>query len=337
MLTNALNKITNNQHLSAEEASGLIEHISTGNANPVQIAALLAGLKTKGETVDEMTGFAASMRQKADKIKTEGFEYIADSCGTGGDGTNTFNISTAAAIIAAACGVTIAKHSNYSITGKCGSSNVLEALGIPLLQNANDVEKSLKQNNIAFIHAPYFHKSTFHLNTVRKELGIRTIFNFLGPLTNPAKPTGQVIGVSNPVMQSKMIETLRNLGCKRAMVVCGLEPIMDEISICGATRIYKLENDEISNFEINPADYGMKTAALEEITGGGPEENANIIQDIFTGKLKGPKLDILLLNAASVLWAGNAASSLEEGVSIAKEAIETGKVLEKLETVINSN
>ena len=330
MLTKFLDKITQNQNLLQEEASELIDYMSTGKANPVQIAAILASIRTKGETIEEITGFALKMREKAVKINTDGLEIIVDSCGTGGDKANTFNISTASAIVAAASGINVAKHSNFSITSKCGSSNVLEALGIPLLKTPEKIEKNLKDKLIAFIHAPYFHKSTFYVNTVRKELGIRTIFNFLGPLTNPASPTGQVIGVSNPKMAFKTVKTLDNLGCKKAMAVCGINPVMDEISICGKTLIYKLDNGKIENFEIKPEDFGLKTAALEDIAGDSPEVNAKTIIDIFSGKIKNAKLEILLLNSAAVLWTGNKAATLEEGISIAAKVIESGKALEKL-------
>ena len=330
MLTRALNKITQNQDLSREEASNLIDHMSTGQADPAQIAAFLTALKNKGETIEEMTGFAMKMRELAVKINTSGIRTIVDSCGTGGDGANTFNISTAAAIVAAACGVTVAKHSNAGITSKCGSSNVIETLGIPLLREPQQVENSLKQHSIAFIHAPYFHKSTFYVNEVRKKLGIRTIFNFLGPLTNPAKPTDQIIGVSDPTMLSRIAQVLHNLGCKRGMVVCGLNPVLDEISICGPTRIYKLENKEIIDFEINPSNFNMKQANIEDISGSTPNINARIIKDIFSGKIKGPKLDILLLNCAAVLWTGEAVSSLEEGIHLAMQAIENKNALNKL-------
>ena len=331
MLTYALNKITLNQDLTEREARELIHHISAGEAKPVQIAAFLASLKTKGETVGEMTGFAGGMREKALKINTQGLENIVDSCGTGGDNSNTFNISTASAVIAAAAGVNVAKHTNFGFTSKCGGSNVIEALGLSLPQDAGEVENNLKTKSIAFIHAPFFHKSTFHVNTVRKELGIRTIFNFLGPLTNPASPTGQVIGVSNPEMLSKMAETLKNLGCKKALTVCGIDPVMDEISICGKTMICELDNGRIKNYEIKPEDFGFKPACVEDITGGTPEFNAKIIEQLFAGELKGPKLEILLLNSAAVLWAGNRVHTLQDGIDLAAEIIRTGKAFEKLQ------
>ncbi len=330
MLTHVLNKITQKQDLTEQEARELIHYISSGKAKPTQIASFLAAIKTKGECVEEITGFALGMREKAAAINTDGMETIVDSCGTGGDGTNTFNISTASAIVAAAAGLNVVKHSNFSITSKCGSSNVLEALEIPLLKQPKDVEKYLKIHSIAFIHAPYFHKSTFYVNEVRKELGIRTIFNFLGPLTNPANPTGQVIGVSNPEMLPKICETLKNLGCKKALTVCGIDPVMDEISICGKTLIYELNNEKIRNFEVKPEDFGFNTACLEDIKGDSPEFNAGIIENIFSGKQKNAKLEILLLNSAAVLWVGNKVSTFEEGICLAAEVISSGKAMRKL-------
>ncbi len=330
MLTLALNKITQNLDLTEQEAEELIHYISTGEANSFQIAALLSSLKTKGEVIDEITGFAAAMRKIALQINTEDIETIVDSCGTGGDGINSFNISTASALVAAAAGLSVAKHTNFSFTSKCGGSNVLEALGIPLLKTPEEVRNSLKTRSIAFIHAPFFHKSTLHVNRVRKELGIRTIFNFLGPLTNPASPTGQVVGVSNPDMPPKIIQALKNLGCKRAMTVCGIDPIMDEISICGKTLVCELNNNKITSYEISPVDFGLELASVEDIAGDTPEVNAKIIEDLFSGKIKGAKLDILILNSAAVLWAGNKVPNLQDGVRLAAEIIETKKALNKL-------
>lgn len=325
MLIDALNKINQKKDLSEEEAYNLIHYISAGEANSFQIAALLSSLKTKGESVSEITGFAKGMREKAVNVNLDNIETIVDSCGTGGDCVNTFNISTASAIVAAAAGIKVAKHTNFGFTSKCGGSNVLEALGITLLKSPDDLNYSLKKHSIGFIHAPYFHKSAYYVNQVRKELGVRTVFNCLGPLTNPANPTGQVIGVSEPELQPKIIFALKNLGCKKAMVVCGIAPVMDEISICGKTSIYELDNDKIKNYEIKPTDFGFKTATIEEIEGGNPEVNAKIIEDLFSGSLKGPKLDILLLNTAAVLWAGSHVSTLIDGADKAMKVINEGK------------
>jgi len=330
MLKKYLHKISENQNLTREEAGELIDLMSTGKVPSVQISELLLSLKTKGETVEEITGFAQKMREKAVKINTYGLGNITDSCGTGGDKTNTFNISTASAILAAAAGVNIAKHSNFGFTSKCGSSNVLQSLGIELSKTPEEVEKSLKENNIAFIHAPYFHKCTAHVNSVRKELGIRTVFNLLGPLTNPAFPTGQIIGVPDRELCPKIAEVLKNLDCERALVVSGINPVMDEISICGKTFVSELNKGKIKNFEIHPEDFGLKTANLEAIQGDTAEINAGIIKDIFNGKILGAKLDVVLLNSAAILWAGNRAGSMEEGLKISKEAVESGRAAEKL-------
>ena len=330
MLKEALIKVVDGKNLTSQETSNLIDYLSEGHAAPTLIAAFLTALKMKGETPDEITGFARKMRDKAPKINLDGFDTVVDSCGTGGDHSNTFNISTASAILASSSGLNVAKHSNFGFTSKCGSSNVLESLGIKLVTTPEEVENSLRKTNITFIHAPYFHKCTFYVNTVRKELGIRTVFNFLGPLTNPTKPTGQVLGVACPKLCPKIAETLNNLGCKKAFVVNGQNPTIDEISICGKTLIYKLENGKIEFIEVHPEDFGIKQAKLEELAGGTPEENAKVIEDIFAGKISGARLDAVMLNSAALLWVGNKADSIENGLKLAYELVSSGKALNKL-------
>ena len=337
MIKKYLTKIKQGQTLSAREAGELIDLMSTGEVLPAQIADLLVSLNDKEENSEEIFGFAQRMREKALNINTHGLKNIVDSCGTGGDKTNTFNISTASAILVSAAGVNVAKHSNNGFTSKCGSSNVLQSLGIELLTNPRDVEESLKNNNIAFIHAPYFHKCTAHVNTVRKELGIRTVFNLLGPLTNPAFPTGQVIGVPRKELCPKIAEALKNLGCKKALVVNGLNPVMDEISICGKTFVSRLDGGIIDNFEIHPEDFGIKQAKLEDIQGDTPDINAGIIKDIFNGKISGAKPDIVLLNSAALLWVGNAVNSIEEGLKTATDIIQSGKASDKLNSLRFTN
>lgn len=333
MLRKMIAKVADEKNLSFYEAENIIDIISEGKALPTQVAALLIALKMKGETSEEITAFAKKLREKAEKINTFGIDNVVDSCGTGGDYTNTFNISTTSAILASSSGLHVAKHSNFGFSSQCGSSNVLEVLGIPLQKTPKDVEDSLKKHNIAFIHAPYFHKATASVAQVRKEIGIRTVFNFLGPLTNPTSPTGQVLGVSDSGQSLKMAETLKNLGCKRAMVVSGIEPSIDEISICGETLIYRLNNGEIDSFKIHPNDFDLNTARIEDISGGFPDTNARIIEDIFEGKIQGPKLDAVLLNTSALLWVGNKVESLEEGIKIAEELISSRKALEKLSEI----
>lgn len=335
MLKSALKKITEEKNLTLQEASEIVDILAEGEASSAQMAALLTALKMKGETPDEITGFAVRMRERALKIDIEGIDTIVDSCGTGGDGSNTFNISTASAIVASSSGLNIAKHSNFGFTSKCGSSNVIDALGITLVKTPEEVTASLKKHNIAFIHAPYFHKSTFYVNPVRKDIGIRTIFNFLGPLTNPTRPTGQVLGVSNSALCHKIAETLKNLGCKKALVVNSPDPLLDEISVCGKTLVYRLDKGQIDFFEIYPSDFGMDLSKLEDISGDTPEINAKIIENIFTGNITGAGLDAVILNTAAILWVGNKADSLENGVKLAKELIEKGQALEKLNRLRN--
>ncbi|MFH0702956.1 MAG: anthranilate phosphoribosyltransferase [bacterium] len=336
ILRMAIIKLVDNKNLTLQEASDIIDFIGSGEALPNQIAVFLTALKIKGETCEEITGFALRMREKAFKIDLDEIDNLVDSCGTGGDFSNTFNISTASAILASSSGLNVAKHSNFGFTSKCGSSNVIEALGISLSKTPHEVKNNLKKHNIAFIHAPYFHKCTSFVNTVRKEIGIRTVFNFLGPLTNPAYPTGQVLGVANPELCPKIAETLNNLGCKRALVVNGQNPDMDEISVCGKTLVYKLENNKIESFEMHPADFGIKLSKLEDIQGSAPEINAKIIKDIFSGKLDNAKLDATLLNSAALLWVGNKVNSIEKGIESAKELISNKIALKKLQELNNA-
>ncbi len=335
MIIDAVKKLVENRDLSFQEAADLVDFIGEGNALPTQIAALLTALKMKGETPEEISGFAYKMREKAVRLDLNHTGEIVDSCGTGGDCSNTFNISTSSAILGSSCGLNVAKHSNFGMTGKCGSSNVLSALGINLVNTAEEAEEYFKRHNIVFLHAPFFHKATSSVNPVRKEIGIRTIFNFLGPLTNPARPTGQVLGVACPKTAPKIAEALRTLGCKKALVVHGQNPTMDEISICGKTTVYKLENNILETFDAYPEDFGMKRASLEEIIGGEPEHNADLIEKIFSGQITGAKKDAVVLNSAGLLWVGNIVNSIEEGISTASNLIESGKALNKLNELKN--
>lgn len=337
MLKKLLEKIDTGKDLSTEEASLAIEIMASGEALPSQIAAFLIALKMKGETVDEITGFALKMREMALKIDVDGLYPLVDSCGTGGDCTNTFNISTASAILASTAGLNVVKHSNSGFTSKCGSSNVLEALGISLVKTPKEVEGWIKRHNIAFIHAPYFHRSTQHVNPVRKELGVRTIFNFLGPLTNPAKPSGQVLGVSSPDMAVKIAEVLRNLGCEKALVVTGLNPVMDEISVCSETVINRLEEGYITKFTVTPEELGLDKASVTDLQGDTPEYNACIIEGIFKREITDSKLDAVLINTAAILWAGNMCEDLKSGINYAKKLILTDRAFQKLDELRKDN
>lgn len=335
MINEFLKKITEGKNLSMKEAEALINLIADDKITSAQTGAVLTALKMKGETVEELTGFAKALISLAPKIGIKNKKHIVDSCGTGGDGTNTFNISTSAAILASACGVTIAKHSNFGYTSLCGSSNVIESLGFNLLKTPEQVVEAIELNNIAFLHAPYFHTSTKNVISIRKELGIRTFFNYIGPLTNPIRPTGQVLGVSSKEYAVKLSQVLLNLGCERAMVVHGENPVIDEMNICGKTNIYKLENGEIQVYDIYPEDFGLKTYSLAELKGGNAEENAKTVEEVLSGKSNDAKLYAVLLNASAILWAGCKCSSLEEGIKIAKNHIENGSAMKKIAELRN--
>ncbi|MFA6988499.1 MAG: anthranilate phosphoribosyltransferase [Candidatus Gastranaerophilaceae bacterium] len=335
MIKEVIKKLSENKNLSFEESRNFIDFISEGKVTSGQIGAFLTAITMKKPTVDEMAGFASRMREKANLVR-HGFDNVVDSCGTGGDCANTFNISTTASILASASDLKVAKHSNFGITSMCGSSNVLQSLGIKLVETSEEAEKQLKNKGITFIHSPFFHKSTASVNPIRKEIGIRTVFNFIGPLVNPAIPTGQVLGVSSYEMCSVIIEVLKTLGLKKALVVHGVNPVIDEISICSETLIFRLENGKIDKFILKPEDFGVKTSNIENLKGSTPDNNAVKIKDILEGKIQGPCLDAVLINTAGLLWVGNKVSSLAEGVEYALNIVTSGKAKEKLDFILEN-
>lgn len=329
MIKRLIAKVVNKQNLTISEAYQALNLLTSGEVTDAQIAALLTALKLKGETTDELTGFACAMKEKAVAVNYRA-NPIYDCCGTGGDMAATINISTAAAILAAAAGVYIAKHSNRSITSLSGSSDVLQELHVPLCNDDTEVLKQLQTNNIAFLNAPSFHKSTKLVAKIRKEIAIRTIFNLLGPLTNPASPDGQLIGVSAPEICPIVVETLKNLKLQRAMVVCALKPRLDELSLCGTTLVYELNNQTIKSYELEPESLGLKRATIDSIKGSDPKSNALTITKIFQNELKDPKRDIIVLNTAAILWIANKVESLKEGINLATLTLYSGKAYEKL-------
>lgn len=333
MIKDILKKLADKKDLDLHEAGLIVDIFAQGEATPSQIATFLTALKMKGETVEEMTGFAQRMRELALHVDTSGLGHVTDSCGTGGDHSNTFNISTASAILASSAGACVAKHSNYGFTSMSGSSNVLEALGISLCADPNTARLQLKEKGLAFLHAPHFHNSTRHVGPVRKEIGIRTVYNFLGPLTNPALPKGQVIGVSNGKMAEKIVQVAKNLGLERAIIAFAENPLLDELSVCGNTTVYTLKNGTVKKTEVTPEDFGIQPANLSDIEGGSSEENARIINGIFDGSIIGPKADAVALNAAAILWAAKKAESLEQGITMSREALQSGQALKKLRSL----
>lgn len=328
MFKKLLARTVEKKNLTREEAIMLMAEIMEGKATSAQIASLLIALRMKGETAEEITGFAQVMTEKAKLIQPKTCKLI-DTCGTGGDGSGTFNISTTVALVAASCGVAVAKHGNRAVSSKCGSADVLEALGIRIDLSPEQVELCIETTGIGFLFAPHFHPAMGYAAAPRKELGLRTIFNILGPLTNPASPTGQVLGVYHPGLTEVMAQVLSNLGRERAYVVYGY-PGLDEISLVGETRVSKLENGQITTFSLAPEDLGLTRATMADIEGGNAQVNAYKIRSILAGE-KGSGREIVLLNAAAALVVGEAAKDLAEGVKKAAEAIDGGLALEKLE------
>lgn len=331
MLKTAMKKVINRQNFTEEEMMEIMEVIMEGGATPSQIGGFLVALRMKGETIEEITGCAKVMRKKASSIKIDKL-YTIDTCGTGGDGANTFNVSTAAALVAAGAGATVVKHGNRSVSSKCGSADVLEHLGVNIGLTSEEVRRCVEKLNIGFIFAPNFHRAMGHAVVPRRELGIRTIFNILGPLTNPAGAKGQVLGVYDEKLTFLVAEVLKNLDTERAMAVHGLDGL-DEITITTQTRVRELKDDQIVDYIIDPRDFGLSLGSKEELVGGCPQKNAEIIKQLFQG-VRGTKRDMLLLNAGAAIYVGKQADSLQEGIGRAAEIIDGGLAMEKLNQLI---
>ncbi len=333
MFQQALQKVVDGQHLSVDEAVGVMTIIMDGQATPIQIAALLAALRTKGETVDEIAGFATVMRSKALRIAPRR-RPLLDTCGTGGDLMKTFNVSTAAAFVIAAAGVGVAKHGNRAVTSQCGSADVLEMLGINLHISPNVVTECIDTIGIGFLYAPQHHPAMKHAAQPRREMGIRTVFNLLGPLTNPAGATRQIVGVYDPELCPRVAEVLSRLGCERALIFHGMEGL-DEISVVGPTRISHLINGIVHTETRLPNEFAIMPALPDELKPADtPEENAEIIRAILSGE-HGARRDIVVVNAAAGLIVAGMAESWRDGVYVANRMIDTGKALNILEDLVD--
>ncbi|MEO2117535.1 MAG: anthranilate phosphoribosyltransferase [Methanocaldococcus sp.] len=330
MITEALKKVIEFKDLNEKEAEEVMKEIMSGNAKPTQIAAILTALRMKGETIEEITSFAKVMREFSLKINPD-VPKLLDTCGTGGDNLNTFNISTATAFVISTY-VPVAKHGNKAVSSKSGSADVLEALGVNLNVPIEKVKESIEKIGIGFLFAPHFHPAMKYATPVRRELGIRTVFNVLGPLTNPANANYQLMGVYDEKLTEKLAYVLKNLGLKGALVVHGSG--MDEITTIGKTKISELKNGEVNSYYIEPEDFGIKRAKLEDIRGGTAEENAKIIRNIFEGEEVGAKRDIVVLNAAFALYISEEVKNVEEGIKLAEKSIDSGEALKKLEDLI---
>jgi len=330
MIKEAIAQLVDGHSLTIDEASTVMEEIMEGNATPAQFGSFVTALRLNGETVDEIAGLARTMRSKAMQVQIN--EPVVDTCGTGGDARGTFNISTTAAFVAAACGLKVAKHGNRAMSSQCGSADVLEALGIKVDLSPEQVQKCLENVGMGFMLATVFHPAMKFAAVPRKEVGIRTVFNILGPLTNPASAGAQVLGVPKKDLTEKMATVLKILDCQHALVVHG-EDGLDEITITGKTFISELQNGRIRNYEITPEDVGLSRASPASLKGGTAKENAELLRSILSGK-KGAQGDIVLMNAAAALIAGDKVASFKGGIAEASAAIDSGKALQKLEDLI---
>jgi len=327
--------LINGQDLSFDEARDLMGSIMEGALSEPRIASILTALRMKGETVDEIAGFASAMRQKAVRITPERSGMI-DTCGTGGDARHTFNVSTAAALVTAAMGIPVAKHGNRAVSSKCGSADVLEALGVNITLTPDQVAALIDRVGIGFLFAPSLHPAMKHAAPVRKELGVRTVFNILGPLTNPAGVKRQLTGVFHPDLTERLCGVLHTLGSEKAFIVHGHDGT-DEVSISGETRVSALEKGQVRTFTFSPEEAGIERAPLESISGASPRENAGHINDILESRA-GPRRDAVLLNAGFAAALADRARDPVEGVGLAREAIESGaakKLLQSLKEVSN--
>jgi anthranilate phosphoribosyltransferase (EC 2.4.2.18) len=331
MIKEAIERLVKGEDLSREQARECVDIIMSGQATQAQIGAFLAALSLKGETVDEITGAALAMRSKARKIDLD--IYCVDTCGTGGDKAETFNISTAAAFVAAAAGVPVAKHGNRSVSSRCGSADVLEALGVITDLPSDYVARCIKEIGIGFMFAPIYHTAMKHAAGPRKELGIRTIFNILGPLTNPAGVKAQVLGVYDGALVSPMANVLANLGIDRAMVVHGSDGL-DEITVTGETMVNEINGVDIAEYTITPEQFGLQRAPIGALKGGDPQHNAAIIRAVFMGQ-KGAYRDAVVLNGAAAIYVGKKADTLEQAVSLARKVIDDGMAYAKLEQLVD--
>ncbi len=326
-----IKKAAARENLTREEAAHAMDLMLEGKASEVEMAGFLTALRAKGETVDEIAGCAEMMKSKAGKVNLNTADYI-DFVGTGGDGTNTFNISTTAMIVCAAAGVTVAKHGNRASSSKSGAADLLEALGVEIMLEPEQVSECINDIGVGFMMAQKFHKAMKNVAGVRKELGIRTIFNVLGPLSNPSGSTKQVIGVFDDAAVPVFAEVMKAMGVKDALIVHGGDG-MDEITTTTTTLVNEIKDGKITEYRIDPADYGIPYADFADLKGGDAAENAKITRDIFDGK-KGAKRDIVVLNAAAGLYIGGRTKSIAEGVKLAEETIDSGAAKAKLDELI---
>ena len=335
MIKESIRKLVNGADLTYEESTASMKEIMSGEATNAQIGAFLTALRVKGETADEITAFTAVMKECCHRIHPTVKGRLVDTCGTGGDKIKTFNISTTAAFVVAGADIAVAKHGNRSVTSKCGSADVLEKLGLNLNMNPEDVEKAIEEVGVGFMFAPAFHPAMKHAIGPRREVGIRTVFNVLGPLTNPADANAQLLGVYDHRLTEPLAYSLKNLGCEEAMIVHGLDGL-DEISTIGKTVISWLRRDEITTSEMAPKDFGIKRAKIEGIKGTTPEESAEITFKILSGCIDAndSRREIVQVNGAAAIITAGKAEDFGYGIEVAHESVESGAAYRKLKELI---
>ncbi|MGN0141924.1 MAG: anthranilate phosphoribosyltransferase [Roseburia sp.] len=325
-------KVADGNDLTEAEAERAMEIMLSGEATQAQIASFLTALRMKGETLEELIGLASVLRDKADTISPKVDNYV-DLVGTGGDCTFTFNISTTSAFVVAAAGLPVAKHGNRSISSKSGAGDVLEALGVNIMAEPALVQKCVEEVGIGFMFAQLFNKSMKYVGQARKEMGIRTVFNILGPLANPSRAKNMVVGVYNPTLTENVAKVMSSLGVERGFVVSGMDH-MDEFTLTGVTIVSEINHGTVTTYEVKPEQFGLKTCTLEELQGGDGTQNAEITRAVLNGTERGAKRDIVLLNAGATLYIGGLAESIEAGVKLAAETIDSGKAYKKLEELV---
>lgn len=330
MIKEAISQVVAGISLTMEEASQVMGEIMEGQVTPAQFGALVTALRLKGETVEEIAGMAKTMRARAVRVAID--EPVVDTCGTGGDNAATFNISTAAAFVAAGAGLKVAKHGNRAMSSKCGSADVLEALGVKIDLTAEQVKRCLDEVGIGFIFAPSFHPAMKYAAAPRREIGIRTVFNILGPLTNPAGAQAQVLGVADGTLVEKMAKVLQLLGCRHALVVHS-EDGLDEMTVTGRSYVSELKDGKLCGYAVTPEELGLSRAKLSDLKGGTASENARLLREVLSGT-PGHAQDAVVLNAAAALVAGDRVATLPEGILLAQEAIENRRAMEKLSGLI---
>lgn len=334
VIKEAIARIVDARSLPEELAYAAMASIMDGETTPAQLAGFLVGLRMKGETVEELTGFARAMRERCALIRPAVDGRLTDTCGTGGAPIKTFNVSTLSAFVAAGAGIPIAKHGNRAVTSKCGSADVLEALGANLALEPDRVKRVIEGVGVGFLFAPNFHPAMRHAIGPRRELGVRTVFNILGPLTNPAGAKGQVLGVYHPSLVPKMTQVLANLGVQHALVVHG-EGGLDEISPFGPTRIGRVHDGEVSYFSVNPEEFGFARVSPDEVSGGDPKESARVFVRVLSGEA-GARANTVMMNAAAAAVVGGKAKDLKEGVAVVRESIQSGRGLDKLRQFVSA-